>query len=329
MPANINSMVSGRGIKPWHNLGVVVDGLMTAADCLNRAGLNWTVSKEALQTVNGGVAVPNAFAVKRSDNSAILGVVGNQYTALQNKDAFSYMDAITQDHGSAKYDTAGALGNGERVWLQVKVEGDIAIKDSKGKASNDTLERYILMANSHDGSSPLLIATTMVRVVCQNTLTAAIKDASTMFKVRHTKSIGGKVENVREALGIINKSYIELEEKLQRLAKVKVSDSAFEGFIASLGFDTEATKGKGKGAVDTLKALWGGEGMGADLSTAKGTAWGALNAVTQYVDHERSTRVTQAGSFKSEAEARLASQWFGSGLALKEKALEKALLIAA
>jgi phage/plasmid-like protein (TIGR03299 family) len=328
MPANINSMASGRGIKPWHNLGVIVDGLMTASDCLRQAGLNWAVSKEALQTA-GGIVVPNAFAVKRSDNNAILGVVGNQYTALQNADAFSYMDAITQDHGSAKYDTAGALGKGERVWLQVKVEGEISIKTKTGRSTDDTLERYILMANSHDGSSPLLIATTMVRVVCQNTLTAAIKDASTMFKVRHTKSIGGKVTDAREALGIINASYVELEAKLQRLAQIKVTDKAFEGYIASLGFDTEATKGKGKGSVDTLKALFGGEGMGATLETAKGSAWGALNAVTQYVDHERSTRVTGASSFTSEGEARLASQWFGSGLALKDKALEKALALVA
>jgi phage/plasmid-like protein (TIGR03299 family) len=329
MPANINSMVSGRGIKPWHNEGVIVEGLMTAEACLKHAGLDWTVSKEALVTKVGSIEVPNAFGVKRSDNGNILGVVGNQYTALQNKDAFSYMDAICQDHGSAKYETAGALGLGERVWLQVAVEGDIAIKGKGGKDAGDTLQRYILMANSHDGSSPLLIATTLVRVVCQNTLTAAIKSANDLFKVRHTKSIGGKVADAREALGIINESYLELEAKIQKLSTIKVTDKAFEGYIASLGFDVDADKGKGKGQVDALKALFGGEGMGSKLETAKGTAWGALNAVTQYVDHDRPTRVTKAGSFKSEGEARLASQWFGSGLQLKEKALDKALLLAA
>jgi len=320
-------MVSGKGIKPWHNEGVIVDGLMTASECLNQAGLSWGVTKEPLQTASG-VVVPNAFAVQRSDNNAILGTVGNQYTPLQNADAFSYMDAITQDHGSAKYETAGALGKGERVWLQVSIEGDISIK-GKGKDVGDTIQRYILLANSHDGSSPLLVATTMVRVVCQNTLTAAIADASTMFKVRHTKGIGGKVEDIREALGIINQSYTDLEEKLQRLVNIKVSDKAFDGYLASLGFDTEAVKGKGKGTVDSIKALWGGEGMGANLATAKGTAWGALNAVTEFVDHQRPTRLTASGSFKTEGEARLASQWFGSGLKLKDEALEKALALVA
>lgn len=320
-------MVSGKGIKPWHNEGVIVDGLMTASECLNQAGLSWGVTKEPLQTASG-VVVPNAFAVQRSDNNAILGTVGNQYTPLQNADAFSYMDAITQDHGSAKYETAGALGKGERVWLQVSIEGDISIK-GKGKDVGDTIQRYILLANSHDGSSPLLVATTMVRVVCQNTLTAAIADASTMFKVRHTKGIGGKVADIREALGIINQSYTDLEEKLQRLVNIKVSDKAFDGYLASLGFDTEAVKGKGKGTVDSIKALWGGEGMGANLATAKGTAWGALNAVTEFVDHQRPTRLTASGSFKTEGEARLASQWFGSGLKLKDEALEKALALVA
>lgn len=331
MAANVNSMVSGRGIKPWHNEGVIVEGLMTAADCLKHAGLDWSVSKEVLKT-NGGIVVPNAFAIKRSDKedeSGILGVVGNQYTALQNKEAFSYMDAICQDHGSAKYETAGALGNGERVWLQVAVEGDISIKGKGGKDSGDVLQRYILLANSHDGSSPLLIATTLVRVVCQNTLSASLQSAENLFKVRHTKSIGGKVTNAREALGIINATYVELEEKINRLTTIKVNDKAFEGFIGSLGFDVDADKGKGKGQVDALKELFQGSGMGANLDTAKGTAWGALNAVTQYVDYDRPTRVTKSGSFKSEGEARLASQWFGSGLALKEKALEKALLLAA
>ena len=147
--------------------------------------------------------------------------------------------------------------------------------------------------------------------------------------MRHTKGIGDKVTDARLALGVINKSYTELEAKMQALAAIPVSEKAFTGYIGSLGFDTDATKGKGKGAVDTLTALYLGEGLGAKLDTAKGTAWGALNAVTQYVDHERSTRVTAASSFKSEAEARLASQWFGSGLALKEKALDKALLLAA
>ena len=327
MSANVQTMVSGRGMKPWHNEGIVVEGLMTAQECLVQAGLDWTVTKEPLQTA-GGIVVPNAFAVQRSDNNAILGTVGNQYTALQQSEAFSYMDAITQDHGSAKYETAGALGKGERVWLQVAVEGDIAVK-GKGADAGDTLQRYILMANSHDGSSPLLIATTLVRVVCQNTLTAAIKDASTMFKVRHTKGMGSKVADAREALGIINKSYADLEAKIQRLAEIKVTDKTFEAYIASLGFNTEALKGKSKGAVDTLKGLFGGEGMGSGLSTAKGTAWGALNAVTEFVDYQRPTRVTGASSYTSESEARLASQWFGSGLTLKEKALENALSLVA
>lgn len=328
MPANINSMVSGRGIKPWHNEGVVVEGLLTAAEALRQGGLDWTASKETLRTASGQ-HVPNAFAMVRSDNNAVLGVVGNQYTALQNRDAFSMMDAIVRDHGSAKYETAGALGKGERVWLQLAVEGDITLRDARGREAGDTLQRYILMANSHDGSSPVMVATTMVRVVCQNTLTAALTSAANMFKVRHTKGMGLKVESAREALGIINKSYEELEAKIQQLTRVSVTDAGFQAFITSLGFDADAPGGKAKGAVDTLTALWSGAGKGSELATARGTAWGALNAITEYVDHERPTRVTAASSFKTEGEARLASQWFGSGLQLKEKALEKALLLAA
>ena len=331
MAANVESMVSGSGLVPWHGLGKVVEGLLTAADALTLAGLDWTVSKEKIKT-EGGIEVPNAFAVKRSNvagSAGILGVVGNQYTPLQNKEAFSMFDSIIQDHGGMTYDTAGVLGHGERVWMTVKVAGDIAIKGPDGRPSEDTMQRYILMANSHDGSSPVMLAVSTIRPVCSNTIAAALMEAKKLFRIRHTKSMGDKVSDAREALGIINKSYAELEEKMNALVKVKMTDKGFEKYIAGLGFDTEADKGKGKSTVDTLTALFGGEGKGSNLPTAKGTAFGGLQAIMQFADWERATRLTKAGSFGSEEEARFASAQLGSGQVLKAKALENALALAA
>jgi hypothetical protein len=141
--------------------------------------------------------------------------------------------------------------------------------------------------------------------------------------------MAAKVTDAREALGIINKSYVELQEKMQRLTEIKVNDKAFETFIAGLGFDLESNKGKALSPSDQLKALFQGEGMGANFDTAKGTAFGAVNAISQYTDWMRPTRLTKAGTFKSEGEARLNAQWFGSGATLKDNAVEAALKIAA
>ena len=317
MPANVQSMVyNAENGAPWHGLGTAVNGMMTAAEAVVKAGLDWKVDKVELFDGDGN-KVPNHFSIRRSDNKQSLGVVGNQYTALQNSDAFSFMDAVIQEK-LALYETAGALGAGERVWMLAKVDGVMEAR------SGDMILKYLLLSNTHDGSGKVIICITTVRVVCQNTLNLAIADAASMFKFKHTKNMGNKVVDAREALGIVNKYYKDFEESLKALTARKMSVNGFRDYVKAVGFDVDANAGKAKGQVDELVRLFG-EGRG-----NKGeSVWDGLNAVTEYTDWFRNTRVTKTGSFQNAAEARLDTQWFGSGLAIKEKALEVAVGLAA
>lgn len=325
--AKSDGVITSAGLtSPWAKNIKTANGLMKASEVLEHSGIDFEVVKEPIQTVSGH-AISDKFAIRRTDTNDVLGVVGNQYEAYRNRRAMQDFDAILQESQGMFYDGAGAFGKGERCYIQAAVSGDIGIRNSNGTMSDDTVRRYLLCSNSFDGSSPVVWCSTLVRVICFNTLVAAIKTADEMFKMRHTKNgLGDIVPDVRSALGIVNKSYEELEAKINALVKKPMTDNQFEEYIGKLGFKTESENKRAKNLVKDMKDLFGGAGKGSTFETAKGTAWGGLNAVTEYIDWHRTTRLTKNASFKSEDEARLASQWFGSGMVLKEKALELALV---
>ncbi len=317
MPANVQSMfyVKEEGT-PWHGSGIGLEGFQTAESAIKASGLDWSAKKVALKDADGN-DVPNYFSIRREDNKKSLGVVGNNYTILQNKDSFSFMDSIIQEKG-ANFSTAGSLGQGERVWMLAKIDGIMEAR------KNDSLLKYLLLSNTHDGSGKVTIATTCIRTVCENTLILAIKEAGSIFKIKHTKNMGSKVSDAREALGIVNTYYKNFEENLKKMTATKMNVQGFKDYLGKVGFDSEADKGRAKGQIDELVNLFG-EGKG-----NKGESiWDAYNSITEWTDWNRSTRVTKSGGFQTESEARLNSQWFGSGAIIKQKALEVAVGLAA
>jgi phage/plasmid-like protein (TIGR03299 family) len=146
------------GEPPWHGLGTRLDNPATAAEAITAAGLDFTVELTRLTTIDG-IPVPQRVAVVRSDTQDVLGVVSPAYVPVQNRQAFGFLDAIAAE-GGIRYHTAGALRRGERVWLLGKLPGEIRVKDS-----DDVTEKYLLLSNSHDGSSALRVYFTPVRVV--------------------------------------------------------------------------------------------------------------------------------------------------------------------
>lgn len=320
MSANINTMFY-TGKTPWHGLGTQVDKELTAADAIQAAGLNWTVSKEPIYFQNKAAQswrkIPDQFATVRQDTMQALGVVGSVYKPLQNKDAFSFADSLIQEK-AAVYHTAGALGSGEKIWVLAKLDGVCRIK------GEDVVEKYLLLSNSHDGSSGVRICLTPIRVVCQNTLNQAITSADKIFKIRHTGSMGAKVGDARAALGMTNVFFEEFEKNAQALASKQVNGQLFNTYLESLGFDPESEGGRVKGQVETLTRLYE-SGQGQNMAGAHGTAWGAYNAVTEFLTHERATRVTD--SYKSVQEARLNSLWFGASQSINAKAWDNALAL--
>jgi phage/plasmid-like protein (TIGR03299 family) len=324
MSANIKSMFY-TGAKPWHNLGKKLEKAATAEEAIVTAGLDWKVQKRPalVQTDAGIKEVPGEFAVVRTDTETPLGIVGKRFTPVQNKDAFRFFDAVVGVK-EAIYHTAGALGDGERVWILAQLNG--VVKTSH----DDIVEKYLLLANGHDGSLTLQMLLTPIRVVCQNTLNQAINSSIVSAKLRHTKSIGLKVEEVREALGIVNQQFSIFEEASQRLAAIKVSDKSYSAYLSELGLapkgertDENAKSYDRQLEVANLLRDLRVTGKGADLVSAKGTAWGAYNAVVEYVDHFSNPRVA-AGKDQARAKSLL----FGAGANLKGEAFTKALQLA-
>ncbi len=304
---------------PWHQTGTPVKGLMTAAECLKAAGLDWKVKKE--QAYHNGQPVLNTFFTVREDNGKVLGTVGQTYDVLQQVDAFSFFDGVAGVKGSF-YETAGSLFGGRRVWLQARVGGDLILK--KG-GKEDAIRKYVTLAHAHDGTMRVMMFEGGVRVVCENTLASAQQNAEAKWGIRHTKAMGAKLVEAREVLGVVNAAYAELGTALQRLTEVKVNKVKMEAYFQSLGFDPDAEKGKAKQTFDQLVANFEA-GAGSDLPTAKGTAYGLYQSVTNFVSHQRGTRMVEG--YSSEAEAKRDSIMFGSSSRLNSLAFEKALALA-
>jgi phage/plasmid-like protein (TIGR03299 family) len=313
MAHNINSLMYV-GDKPWHGLGKKLDKVATSAEAIEAAGMSWKVNKEPIFLKGVADPIEGKWATVREDTHDVLGVVGDQYKPLQNKEAFSFFDAIVGIK-EAMYHTAGALGKGERVWILAKLPGYIKVK------GDDVSEKFLLLANSHDGTKAVSMMFTPIRVVCQNTLNVAIGGALLQAKVRHTTNIGQNVSAVREQLGIINQKFSFFEEAAQKLATVQLTKDAWTDYLKTLklaAVTKEDATTRMTNITEEVSRLFE-TGKGAELVSAKGTAWGAFNAVVEYVDYFR-------GSDNPENRAK--SLLFGTGATLKQSAWDEVLKLA-
>lgn len=293
---------------PWHGLGVKLPGLATAADMLAAVpALAAPIVKE--QIVRKGLAIDGKFFTVRQDTDTVLGIVGQDYKVLQNNEAFKMLDAITMDRNGPKYETAGVLWGGRKVWALARVPEFLEI------VPGDRIAQYLLISNSHDGSSAVRIMETPVRVVCANTLSMATKGTGKSAKLRHSGDLISKVSNVQDALKIVRSDFLETLEQYRALAKDHPSNDEVEDVLKQLFPDTKTDRAVMQRA--RVKNLWD-DGIGQDIVGISGTAWALYNGVTELVDHQ-----ANAGSRRADAEdMRLNSIWFGSGAAFKQQALD-------
>lgn len=318
---NIPQTMMSADTQVWHGGAKVVKGLQTSKEAIIEAGLDWQVAKAQNEyTVKMGRTklrmVGKGFQVIRTDNNESLGDVGSRWTPHQNREAFALMDEII-GRKAAVYDTAGALGRGEKVWILAKVKGLITL------GGEDVIDKYLLMANAHDGTKAFKFAVTTKRPVCGNTLHLALTEAERaeqIFSIRHTSKLEDKAQRIIDYFNIALKKYDDFEAAAKAMTQVKMNTKKFNEFLGLLGIDTEAKGGKKESIITDLTSAFT-SAPGQNLPTAKGTLWGALNSVTYYTSNTRSTRQTKASGFKSEGEARLNSVWFGSGNVLNQKAL--------
>ena len=307
------------GELPWHRLGIRLNEPATAAEAITAAGLDYEVGLCPLTTMFRE-PVSGRRAVVREDTRQVLGVVGDSYVPIQNRECFNFLDSVVADE-ELRYHTAGALGKGERIWLLAKLPDSIRVRNS-----DDITEQFLLLSNSHDGSSALRVYFTPIRVVCANTLAVADrKSHGKGIAIRHAGDLPSKIAQARDVLGLANEFFDELSLKIDRLASYYPTAAQLQGYFQRLYPDPPVgNKTRAENTRDTLLRLFE-EGRGQDMPGIRHSAWAAVNAVTEYVDHHRPTR---GRTPEQRADRRLRSQWFGSGAQLKQRAWRLAFDIA-
>lgn len=276
----VASFVSNRET-PWHKLGTIVDGAMTIDEVLEKARLDWTVELEPV-FLEDGVQVDDHFATVRvsplTGEREALGMVGNRYEPLQTRAACSFMDFMDD----SLYETAGSIFGGRKVFVSKILSRDIVL-DASGAADN--LDIYLMAYNSFDGKSAFTLATTIIRPVCYNTVQFALRKAQSTWSTRHTINVEQRKAVARQVLGISYKYVDAFEAEAQAMIQTQITNDRFEAIIADLWPVSEDAKETVKNRVedqrDVVRHLFAEADTNAN---ARGTAWGAYNAVTEYLD---------------------------------------------
>ena len=312
----------GNNVPAWHGLGTTVEGTLNSKDALKAASLDWSVSKTSIDsiTVDGKTIVSNTSIITRPGEAGQLihlGTVGKRYVPIQNEAAFSFFDSIIGE-GHACYETAGALFQGKKVWIQADIPAS-----AFGQGSDETKIK-VLLTNSHDGEGCLEALVTPVRVVCWNTYSVAIRGVKNRFRVRHLENWSSeqKIIAARQVLGI-TKTYGELLEKKFEAFRSKglTKDAFVENFLDKL-FVLPEDEGRAKVIMknrrDNVIALFengaGNEGK---------TVWDGFNAITEWANHGSTFKETEQ---TSAAENRFSSILDASGRSflLNQEAFEVA-----
>jgi phage/plasmid-like protein (TIGR03299 family) len=307
------------GVTPWHGLGRRLVAPATAEEAIKAAGLDYAVDLRPLVTEDG-LPVAKRRAVVRRDTDTVLGTVGAGYTAIQNVEAFDFLDEVAGE-GHVRYHTAGALGQGERVWMLAKLPGHVRVH-----GTDDISKKFLLLSNSHDGTSSLRVFFTPIRVVCQNTLAFAHRQGRGQgISIVHRGDVRSRVDEARRLLGLADRMFDRYDEQINLLAKRQLNTGEVEEFYGNLYPDRNNEKrGRSRAIRESLESLFE-NGLGQDLPGVRHTAWAAVNAVTEFCDHHRSTR---GRDDRTRVDRRLSSAWFGSGAQIKVRAWEQALALA-
>lgn len=306
------------GTPAWHGLGQVLENPATAEEAIQKAHLDWEVEKRELYYNFGpgtdSIRAEDKFATVRQDTQNFLGVVGKNYKVLQNREAFNFFDNIVEKD-EAIFETAGALGKGEVIWMAAKMPAYIKV----GK--DDLIDQYVLLTNTHNGTGSVTALITPIRVVCNNTLTAALRGSTNKVSIRHTQNMEERLKQAKELLGIVERYKLEMEPVFNRMAGVKVKNQKMmDDFFHTMypvnreKFPEKEFELSEKVRVQISEAFE--QGAGADMPTANGTVFGLYNAVTYFTDHMR--------NYKTQ-DSRLSAVTWGDSASMRKRAFSAAL----
>ncbi len=281
MPAEVETMMYVRE-KPWHGLGTEVTEAPTSADALRFAGLDWQVNQEPVFNSRGGIVKGYKANVRDSDGS-VLGIVGDRYKVVQNADAFKFTDDLIG--GDVRYETAGSLRGGKQIWLLARLP--------ERRIVGDAVEPYLCFVNSHDGGSGIRACCTAVRVVCNNTISLALSSARRVWSLRHTENVHDRLEEARDCLFRADEYMDGLEEYGDYAARRRLQDNEICAILDELFPVTEQTTEREKATIDKIKNEYWVCYFAPDIKKFRGTAWGAINAMSDMVTHSMPHRNTK------------------------------------
>ena len=288
--------------KAWHGLGTIVQGYPNSREALQFAGLDFTVLKRPnTHVLDSGETITShsSFYTYRPDTGAILGDrLGADYQVMQNRDAFAFFDSIVDGDGIL-YETAGALGQGERIFITAKLPDYIRV----GK--EDLMEKYLFLTTSHDGYGAITAAFTPIRIVCNNTLNAALRNCTNAIRIRHTQSAESRLKEAHKVMGMSNMLATELEEIFNQWTKVRITDADVQKLIQlAMVPNKEVLRNIQRGQLDELSTCfvnicdsvyeYAMSSPTQQTETAKGTLFGAYNAVTGYFQNVRGYKSEEA-----------------------------------
>ncbi len=318
------------GEKSWHglenNLLSTDERRYSVAGTMAAAGMDWTVTKLPLVVAPGhgdlsGTAADGVFGVFRTDRWECLAAAGADYQCLQNADIFAQFQPFL-DCRELSFESAGSLDGGKRVYVQARLACEnINVGNGDGR---DEVSPYLLIASSHDGSLATRVGFTPIRVVCNNTLSAACNSGrSQLLKVKHTRGQRDAISAIMETVDLARRQFVANCEQYRKLANMPIDRDTLASYVKQvLGIDPlERDRSKFSSRLmnqydRVINLAVYGKGNPGRLADV--TLWNAYNGVTEWTSHYR----------QKSADDRNKSVWFGASAATNSKALELALTLA-
>lgn len=304
------------GETPWHGLGNKLAPQQSIDTWRKQAGMDWEIEASEVRYISGNnhLGVINAFPAQkvlyRSDTKAPLAVVSKRFHVVQPGEILEFYRDLTA-HSGFELETAGVLREGRKFWALAKTGQSTSLK------GRDRVDGYLLLATACDGTLATTAQFTSVRVVCNNTLSIALGNASSAIKVPHRSQFDP--DAVKRQLGITVASWDGFVARMKALVARPVDPDTVEGMLRRV-LTYAAPEGKSvivnEQAMATVRSLYEGGGRGALMASSRGTAWGVLNSVTEYVDHHRRARSD---------DHRRDAAWFGQGAQIKQRAWDEAM----
>ena len=282
MAANVETMFYTRE-KPWHGLGTMVAKAPNSKDALRLAGLNWKVLQEPVYTENKELIQGYKANVRDTDRK-VLGVVTDRYKVIQNEEAFAFTDTLLGE--GVRYETAGSLQEGRRVWMLARLPREFII-------GGERISPYMVFSNTHDGSGAVKTALTPIRVVCNNTLNLALRTAKRSWSMIHTGDISGKIEEAKNTLLLADEYMTALGQEFENLRKIKLSEKQVLDYIKILLPMEENYSLLQKRGVEKLRADMKMRYFDApDLKGVGNNGYRFVNAVSDFATHSTPRRKT-------------------------------------